>query len=136
MNMKAPFLAEVLVGVRDLLFREKISETARLSNVSIRFARPTELERLTEEEKPNLIILDLEEEPIEYLNLIRRFKTSKLDSNPRIVGYLSHVNVALREQALQAGCDAVLPRSTFSRDLPQILKADSKHFPSSYHKQE
>ena len=116
----------MLVGVRDLLFREKINETARLSNVSIRFARPTELERLTIEEKPDLIILDLEEEPEEYLKLIRRFKTSKLDSTPRIVGYLSHVNVALREQALQAGCDVVLPRSTFSRDLSQILKTNSR----------
>lgn len=116
----------MLVGVRDLFFREKINETARQSNVSVRFAQPTELERLSAEEKPRLIILDLEEEPEEYLLLVRRLKAVKPDQTPRILGYLSHVNANLREQALQAGCDAVLPRSTFSRDLPQILKTNSK----------
>jgi CheY-like chemotaxis protein len=119
-------LVEVLAGVRDLLFREKIDVTARQGNISIRFALPSELERLTLEEKPKLIILDLEEEPEEYLSLVRRFKSRKTDTTPKIVGYLSHVNVALREQALQAGCDAVFSRSTFSRDLPQILKTNSK----------
>jgi CheY-like chemotaxis protein len=40
-----------------------------------------------------------------------------------LVGFFSHVHTDLQKNALAAGFDHVLPRSVFSRDLPQILSA-------------
>jgi hypothetical protein len=40
-----------------------------------------------------------------------------------MVGFLSHVQVDLAEQARAAGCDEVMPRSKFTRDLAQILSS-------------
>jgi hypothetical protein len=38
-----------------------------------------------------------------------------------LVGFFSHVQTELRRNALDAGFDQVLPRSAFSRDLPNLL---------------
>jgi hypothetical protein len=42
----------------------------------------------------------------------------------QLVGFFSHVETELRQNALAAGYDQVLPRSVFSRDLPKILATD------------
>lgn len=115
-------MTKILAGVSDLLFQEKINETARQIGLTIKFGASTELEGLVATEKPELIILDLEESPQEYLTLIRRLKATKREPIPRIIGYFSHIHITLRQQALQAGCDEALPRSIFSRELPRILR--------------
>jgi CheY-like chemotaxis protein len=38
-----------------------------------------------------------------------------------IIGFLSHVQVDLAEKARAAGCQSVLPRSTFTQNLADIL---------------
>jgi DNA-binding NarL/FixJ family response regulator len=39
----------------------------------------------------------------------------------RIVAFLSHVQRELAEQAKNAGCDEVMPRSSFTQNLVGIL---------------
>ena len=39
----------------------------------------------------------------------------------RLIGYGSHVNKELLQAARDAGCDTVLPRSQFARDLETAL---------------
>jgi hypothetical protein len=41
----------------------------------------------------------------------------------RMVGFLSHVQVDLAEQARAAGCDEVMPRSKFTQNLAEILSS-------------
>jgi hypothetical protein len=43
-----------------------------------------------------------------------------------LVGFFSHVQTELRERALAAGFDRVLPRSAFVQQLPQILQGDKE----------
>jgi hypothetical protein len=38
------------------------------------------------------------------------------------LGYLSHVQSELKKKAEETGCDVVMPRSAFSKNLPRILK--------------
>jgi hypothetical protein len=40
---------------------------------------------------------------------------------PRVVGYGSHVEAELLRAAREAGCDPVLPRSKFVKDLDRDL---------------
>jgi hypothetical protein len=40
------------------------------------------------------------------------------------MGFFSHVQTDLQQQALAAGYDQVIPRSVFARDLGQILKPE------------
>jgi phosphoketolase len=41
------------------------------------------------------------------------------------VGFLSHVQKDLAVAAREAGCDRIVARSAFTRDLPRILAGDT-----------
>jgi DNA-binding NarL/FixJ family response regulator len=73
------------------------------------------------EEKPSLIIFDLNNANAKPLTLIPKLK-SKLKKGTSIIGFLSHVQGDLKLKAHEAGCDMVLPRSAFSQNLPQLLR--------------
>jgi ligand-binding sensor protein len=42
-----------------------------------------------------------------------------------LIGYLSHIQAELKQQAQAAGCDMVMARSAFSQNMPQIFKRHS-----------
>src|SRR5438874_2013006 len=73
------------------------------------------------EEKPSLIIFDLNNASAKPLALIPKLK-SKLKKGTSIIGFLSHVQGDLKQKAHEVGCDMVLPRSAFSQNLPQLLR--------------
>lgn len=71
---------------------------------------------------PALMIVDLNCTAIDPLRLIGALKSDETTRSVPLVGYLSHVQGELKQQAQQAGCDTVLARSAFSQNLPQLLK--------------
>ena len=85
------------------------------------------LDRLTndEEDKPSLIIFDLNFEGVQPLKLISQLKAGQDFKGISLIGYLSHIQGDLKMQAQEAGCDMVMVRSAFSQNLPQILKRHS-----------
>jgi hypothetical protein len=111
--------------VDDLFFQAKIQETARKLNVKVEFVKTEQdlSERVKQngEEKPSLIIFDLNSTTAKPLTLIPKLK-SKLKKGTSIIGFLSHVQGDLKQKAHEAGCDMVLPRSAFSQNLPQLLR--------------
>jgi CheY-like chemotaxis protein len=117
--------SRIFAFVEDLFFLAKIQETGRKMNVKVEFVK-TEKE-LTEriknngEEKPSLIIFDLNNANAKPLTLIPKLK-SKLKKGTSIIGFLSHVQGDLKQKAHEIGCDMVLPRSAFSQNLPQLLR--------------
>jgi CheY-like chemotaxis protein len=110
--------------VDDLFFQAKIQETARKLNVKVEFLKAeqelTDRIKLNGEEKPSLIIFDLNGNSVRPLSLIPKLK-SKLKKTS-VIGFLSHVQGDLKQKAHEAGCDMVLPRSAFSQNLPQLLR--------------
>ncbi len=115
----------IFAFVDDLFFQAKIQETARKLNVKVEFTKSDKdlAERMEQngEEKPSLIIFDLNNVNAKPLTLIPRLK-SKLKKGTSIIGFLSHVQGDLKQKAHEVGCDMVLPRSAFSQNLPQLLK--------------
>ncbi|MBS1853392.1 MAG: response regulator [Acidobacteria bacterium] len=117
--------SRIFAFVDDLFFLAKIQETARKLNVKVEFVKTEKdlLERIKEngEEKPSLIIFDLNNTNVKPLTLIPKLK-SKLKKGTSIIGFLSHVQGDLKQKAHEVGCDMVLPRSAFSQNLPQLLR--------------
>ena len=111
--------------IDDLFFLAKIQETARKMNVKVEFVKTDKdlLERMKQngEEKPSLIIFDLNNANAKPLTLIPKLK-SRLKKGTSIIGFLSHVQGDLKQKAHEVGCDMVLPRSAFSQNLPQLLR--------------
>jgi DNA-binding NarL/FixJ family response regulator len=113
-------LRKVLAAVDDLLFRSKISGSASELDVEARFPRsPGKLLDALRDSPPDLLILDLNSARFEPLNLLR-----EIEGSVPTVGYLSHVQKDLAVAAREAGCDRVVARSAFVRDLPRILAGE------------
>jgi hypothetical protein len=117
--------SRVFAFVEDLFFLTKIQDTGRKMNVKVEFVK-TEKDladhmKNNGEEKPSLIIFDLNNANAKPLTLIPKLK-SKLKKGTSIIGFLSHVQGDLKQKAHEVGCDMVLPRSAFSQNLPQLLR--------------
>jgi len=112
----------VLAAVEDLLFKSKISETASTLGVEAAFPRsPKNLLEALREFPPDLLILDLNSARFEPLTLLRSVRSEEATRDVPTVGFLSHVQKDLAVAARDAGCDRVVARSTFTKDLPRIL---------------
>jgi CheY-like chemotaxis protein len=112
--------------VDDLFFLAKIQEVARKLNVKVEFIKSEkdlgEKEGAEKsEDKPSLIIVDLNSNSIKPLPTISKLR-SKFKKSTSIVGFVSHVQGDLKVKAQEAGCDVVMPRSAFSQNLPNILR--------------
>jgi hypothetical protein len=117
--------SRIFAFVEDLFFLAKIQETARKMNVKVEFVKTEKelLDRIKEngEEKPSLIIFDLNNANAKPLTTIPKLK-SKLKKGTSFIGFLSHIQGELKLKAQEAGCDMVVPRSAFSQNLPQLLR--------------
>ncbi|MGB8478620.1 MAG: response regulator [Acidobacteriaceae bacterium] len=112
--------------IDDLFFIAKIQETARKLGIKVAFVKNekdtiADLLALPEEERPTLIVFDLNSATAKPLTLIPKLK-AKLKRATSIVGFLSHLQGELKAKAIEAGCDAVMPRSAFSQTLPNLLR--------------
>lgn len=117
----------VLAVVSDLFFSVKIKDAAKRAGLPVEFIKDEEEVMNKAKSKPTLIIFDLNFESIQPLRLISKLKSSSELKVISLIGYLSHVQGELKQQAQDAGCDMVMARSAFSQNLQQILKRHSGH---------
>jgi CheY-like chemotaxis protein len=123
--VEANVARRVLAAVEDLLFRSKISETASSLGIEAAFPRnPRRLLDALRDSPPDLLVLDLNSARFEPLTLLRDVRSDEATREIPTVGFLSHVQKDLAIAAREAGCDRVVARSAFTKDLPRIL-ADS-----------
>jgi DNA-binding NarL/FixJ family response regulator len=112
-------MAQVLALLDDLFFQAKIMETAKHVGVAVRACTtPDALLAEIAQEKPRLIVVDLNarSQPVAALSQIQ-----SAASGVPVVVFLSHVQTDLAQQARAAGCERVMARSQFTRDLATIL---------------
>lgn len=116
----------VLAAVDDLFFASKIRGTAEQLNVTVEFAKKAEtLFDLAKAETPDLIILDLNSEKLDAIATARALKSDDTLRAVPLVGFLSHVQTDLMQEAREAGVEQVMPRSAFTKFLPQILTGEN-----------
>ena len=112
----------ILAAVEDLLFRSKISETASSLGIEAAFPRnPRRLLEAMRESPTDLLVVDLNSARFEPLTLLKSVSTDEATRDVPTVGFLSHVQKDLAVAAREAGCDRVIARSAFTKDLPRIL---------------
>jgi CheY-like chemotaxis protein len=114
--------------IEDMFFLAKIQETARKLGVKVecvkngdKDAMVATLAELPENERPKLLVFDLNNLNAKPLTLIPKLK-AKLKKATSIVGFLNHLQGELKAKAIEAGCDTVMPRSAFSQSLPNLLR--------------
>jgi CheY-like chemotaxis protein len=125
-NENANGTTDVLALVDDLFFQAKLSETARKLGVTLKtVSTGATLVKMLEAtpdgargDLPRLVVVDLNarQGAVEAIEQLQR--SGNLIP---VIGFLSHVQTELAERARAAGCKQVMPRSSFTANLSEIL---------------
>jgi PleD family two-component response regulator len=115
----------VLAVVSDLFFSVKLTEAAKRCGLALEFVKDPEEVLEKAKQKPTLIVFDLNFDAAEPVSLIAKLKGNAVTKGVSLLGYLSHIQVELKQSAQDAGCDMVMARSAFSLNLTQIFKRHS-----------
>jgi CheY-like chemotaxis protein len=114
---------KILAVVDDLLFTVKISDAAKRVGLDAEFLKSEQdVVEKAAQEKPLLIILDLNANSVQPLKLIEKLKSNGDLKQISLIAFLSHVQGELKQKAQEAGANMVMARSAFSQNLQQILK--------------
>ena len=130
---------KVLAVVSDLFFSVKLTDAAKRSGLALEFVKEPKDVLVKAQDKPSLIIFDLNLEESQPLKLIAKLKGKSETKGISLIGYLSHIQAELKQQAQEAGCDMVLARVLFSqnccrrssKDIPELAKLEGmnrRHF--------
>jgi PleD family two-component response regulator len=112
----------ILVVADDLLFRSKISTVAKNLGVVVRAATtPDAALARAAEDRPTLVLIDLDAQRPEPFEVLRRFAADQELRRLHTVGFVSHVHANLVVQARALGIGNVMARSAFVAELPRLL---------------
>ncbi len=113
-------MGKVIALMDDLFFQMKLAETAKQLGVAVKVATTGEALLSEAKDAPLLVIVDLNARsgPLEAVKQLRAS-----GNQTRVIGFLSHVQTELAQQARAAGCDEVMPRSSFTQNLAALLAA-------------
>jgi CheY-like chemotaxis protein len=113
----------VLAAVDDIFFAAKIRGAAE--SLGLEYGSARDAAGAVESARSNLpavVVADLHATRCDPFALAESFKRDPALAHVPLVGFFSHVQTELKERALRAGFDRVLPRSAFVQQLPQILR--------------
>lgn len=116
-------MVQMIAFEPDLLFSSKIEGAAAKNEIEVRVVSDSEeLFRTLKETTPRVLLVNLDswEGNLARLEELARKKSCKL------VGYYSHVNTRLADQAKNVGFDTVISRGAFVSGLNQMLNEYSR----------
>lgn len=118
----------VIAVVDDLFFAVKISEAARQAGVAVEIVGAAKwqaaIDKRIAEGTLGAVILDLNSAAA--LDVIGALKRGAPTRSLPILGFVSHVAADAIAAARAAGCDQVLARSAFTKQLPDLLRSLSQ----------
>lgn len=116
-------LKPIIVAVEELFFRSKIAETAHwLQTKPIFVKKYQQLLNYTKKENPKLIIVDLNYDKFNPIESVQKLRKSIDTSSTLVIGFLSHRQLGLREEAMAKGFDYVFPKSLFVQKLAELIQ--------------
>lgn len=105
----------------DLIFSTKILSTARSLGIEARaVATPQALKTVLDSGDVRMVMVDMS---LSGDAAVGAVECAAHDGRrPTVLAFFSHVQGALGEAARRAGATLVMPRSTFSAELPDLLR--------------
>lgn len=105
---------------RDLFFTSKVTGTAAALGINLQVVGDAAAAaRLAGEEHCRCVFIDLADAGLDVSAFFRELRAER---ELTVVAFGSHVATARLQEARDAGCTEVMPRSRFSSSLPELLK--------------
>ena len=108
----------ILAVITDLLFQSRLREQARALGYEIALADTAEAVDDLLDAAPALIVLDLHVEDLDWRSVVEAAKERRVP----ILAFGRHTEAQHLRSARDAGCDRVVPRSTFVEELPRLIE--------------
>ena len=108
----------ILSIVDDLMFRSKLEAAAAQMGTPLTLASDAG-PALNSQQPPSRVLIDLNLSRGNPLAMVREVRQAH--PGVPVIGYCSHVQQELKQQALAAGCTTVLSRSAFVQQLAELL---------------
>jgi DNA-binding response OmpR family regulator len=110
----------LLVG-QNLFFLGRVESLASARGYEVlRAANEDSFWRHFRQQKPTLLLIDLEGDESTWNKVLEGLQPEK--QGIKIIAFGPHENVAALERARGLGCDLVLNKGEFNRDLPKIFE--------------
>ncbi len=106
---------------RDLIFTAKVTGTARALGRQVRTAGNVPLAtRMLDEWQPKVVFVDLAAGDLVAPAALLAYRQAA--PGVPFVAFGSHLDTSAMAQAAAAGCEAVMPRSRFTMELPELIR--------------
>jgi DNA-binding NarL/FixJ family response regulator len=110
----------IVACVEDLFFRSKIDAASRHLDVPVQFVSASGEIGQAFDASTGAAFIELSPGG-KGLEAIRKLKGDASTRGVPLIGFLSHVDKKLADEAARAGVDRVMPRSQFSENLSELL---------------
>jgi len=111
----------IVAVVTDVFFAAKVLDGARRAGRDAVFAKSAEHAISLARENAAMLVVDLNCRDVDAPGLIRLFKADPALRPIPALGFVSHVQEDRKREAIEAGCDRVVARSTFSDRAADLL---------------
>lgn len=108
----------ILAVIPDLMFQSRVREQAQALDFEIATADTMTEAIKALERSPNLLVLDLHAMGIDTLALAADAQAHEVP----VLAFGRHTETGVLRAAREAGCNAVVVRSTFVEELPELLR--------------
>lgn len=112
-------MIEVLLFVKKFQLGTKISEVLTDLNVSVKFADGERFGLSTINENIKLVILDLDDSVFQTVAFISGLRN--INKNMKIAGYMKIIHKETYDRLKAAGCDIILPKSSFVKNIHTLI---------------
>ena len=114
----------ILALVDDLFVSARIDAAARGTGRTVRYVRsPADFQSALREAAPAAILVGMAATRLPWADLVRQAKADPATADVYVLAFGPHKDLALRQQALEAGADRVIANSAFTQALPTLLGA-------------
>jgi CheY-like chemotaxis protein len=115
-------MARVAALIPDLLFGSKVKAALEASGHEVDLISGA-VEAWDEIAGTNVLVVDLTADDVDPVELVETLATGGELGGVRTLGFFAHVHPEVRERALAAGFDQVVPRSRMAREGPALVDA-------------
>jgi CheY-like chemotaxis protein len=112
-------MARVAALIPDLLFGSKVQSALQAAGHEVDLIA-SEVEAWDEVGGIELLVVDLTSPDVDGVELFETLATGGELHGVRTLGFFAHVQPEVRDRALQAGFDLVVPRSRMAREGAQL----------------
>jgi len=117
-------MVTIVAVVTDLFFAVKVTDAGKRAGREVKFANSLEQALdLVRSYRPAMVVADLGCHDVDVMELARRLEGEPELSAIPVLGFVSHVQEDRKREALAAGFDRVVARSTFSDRAVELLSA-------------